>query len=141
MKSNIAAHLKSAATNGTEDVVKFSPSAFNKALDSIGDRKLAAFLLKAEVDQLRAIGRAGTLMEAQPKGSAVNNSNSGTFIAAKALEFIDMLAGKALLGMDKMIQGTIQGVQQGQALNVPRALLRTPPPMSAWAFWCASSGL
>jgi hypothetical protein len=127
IKANIVGHLKNAATNGTEDVNKFSPAAYNKALNNIGERKLAAFFDNEEIRQLQAIGRVGTLMNAQPAGSAVNNSNSGALLIGRAMTALDSVAGKLPLGLDNMIQGTMRGVQQGQALNVPRSLLLDAP--------------
>jgi hypothetical protein len=123
----IAQHLKGAATNNTDDVVKFSSSAFSKALDNIGERKLAVFFSPQEIAQLQAIKRAGTLMQAQPVGTAVNNSNSGALVVAKTLDFLDRVAGKLPLGADTMIQGMVRGVQQGNALNAPRALVMPRP--------------
>ena len=126
IKANIASALKSAATNGTDDVVKFSPASYNKALRDIGERKLSAFFEPQEVMQLQAIGRAGTLMTAQPVGSAVNNSNTGALLIGRTLDVLDRIAGKLPLGLDNTIQGTLRGLQQGQALSVPQALRIQP---------------
>lgn len=122
VKQYIAAHLKSAATSGTEDITKFSSSAFARALDSIGERKLSAFFTPEEIAQLDSVKKAATLMQAQPVGTAVNNSNSGVFLAAKTLEILDAVSGKLPLGLDSMIQGTVRGVQQRQVMNTPAAL-------------------
>lgn len=127
IKASIADHLKSAATNGTDDVVKWSSAAYNKALNNIGDRKLSAFFAPEEIAQLRAIGRVGTYMQAQPAGSAVNNSNSGALMLGRGL---DWLTDKAPLGIDKVLQGVIRGQQQGAALNVPGALRAPQLPQS-----------
>src|SRR5689334_22385928 len=123
VKDTLVAQLRSAATNGTEDVTKFSPAAYNKALNNIGERKLAAFFEPEEINRLQAVGRVGTLMEAQPKGSAVNNSNTGAMMTAKAMDLLDVIAGRIPFGGDKLIQGTLRGVQQAKALNVPKSLL------------------
>lgn len=122
VKGNIVDHLKKAATNGTEDITKFSPASYNKALSNIGERKLAAFFEPEEIRQMQAVGRAGTLMTAQPAGTAVNNSNSGAMVMAKALDMLDAVAGRLPLGVDTTIQGTLRGFQQGRALNAPGAL-------------------
>lgn len=122
VKTNIVAHLKAAATNNTDDIAKFSPASYNRALNNIGDRKLASFFGPGEIAQLRAIGRVGTLMKAQPDGSAVNNSNSGALLLGRALTAMDSLAGKLPLGLDTTIQGVLRGQQQSSALNVPAAL-------------------
>jgi hypothetical protein len=65
-------------------------------------------------------------MVAQPAGTAVNNSNSGALVAAKALDMLDAVAGKLPLGFDTTIQGIIRGTQQRQALNVSPGLLSMP---------------
>lgn len=128
VKANIAAQLKSAATNGTDDVAKFSSAAYNRMLNNIGDRKLSAFFAPEEIAQLRAIGRVGTLMQAQPAGTAVNNSNTGALMLGRAMTALDGLSGKLPLGLDTMVQGVLRGQQQGSALNVPAALRALPPP-------------
>lgn len=122
-RQSIVAHLKSAATNGTDDVVKFSSAAYNHALNNIGERKLAAFFSPEQIAELRSVGRAATLMQAQPTGSAVNNSNSGALLLGRGLDMLDTVVGKMPLGIDNMLQGTIRGVQQRNALNVPQALI------------------
>lgn len=127
VKTNIVGHLKSAATNGTEDVTKFSPAAYNKALNNIGERKLAAFFSPEEIRQLQAVGRVGTMMTAQPAGAAVNNSNSGAMLVGRGLSMLDSIAGKLPAGLDTTINGILRGTQQSQALNVPRSLLQLPP--------------
>jgi hypothetical protein len=130
VQANIAAHLKSAATNGTEDVTKFSPVAYNRALNNIGDRKLSAFFEPEQIAQLRAVGRVGTLMTSQPAGAAVNNSNSGALLLGRGLDILDRIAGRLPLGGDTLIQGTLRGIQQGQALNVPRSILASQPRLT-----------
>ena len=129
VKNNIVGHLKSAATNGTEDVTKFSPAAYNKALNNIGERKLAAFFSPEEIRRLQSVGRVGTMMTAQPAGSAVNNSNSGALLIGRGLSMLDSIAGKLPAGLDTTINGILRGTQQSQALNVPRSLLQLPPPV------------
>lgn len=119
----IVAHLKSAATNGTDDVVKFSSAAYTKALNNIGVRKLAAFFSPEQIAELRSVGRVGTLMQAQPVGSAVNNSNSGALLLGRGLDALDRVSGRLPLGLDNLIQGTVRGVQQTNALSVPGALV------------------
>lgn len=87
IKNAIVAHLKDKAVNGaTDEVGKFSQSAYNKALNAIGDGKLALFFAPDEIEQLRAVGRAASYMQNQPVGSAVNNSNSGAMMVGKAYD-------------------------------------------------------
>lgn len=128
-KQHIVSHLKSAATNGTEDVTKFSPAAYNKALGQIGERKLAAFFEPAEIQQLQAVGRVGTLMTAQPAGTAVNNSNSGALLLGRGLDMLGSVAGRLPLGLNTTIEGVLRGTQQAQAIRVQPSLLLPGPPL------------
>jgi hypothetical protein len=129
VKQNIVSHLRNAATNGTEDVTKFSPAAYNKALNAIGERKLELFFNAEELRRLQAVGRVGTLMTAQPTGAAVNNSNSGALLLGRGLDMLDSVAGRLPLGLDTTIQGVLRGTQQGRALSVPRSLLMPEEPV------------
>lgn len=77
LKQNVVGFLKNKALSGNADEVgNFSASAFNKALNEIGDMKLRLFFNKEEIAQLKAIGRVASYETAQPRGSAVNNSNT-----------------------------------------------------------------
>lgn len=127
VKSHIAAHLRAAATSGTEDVTKWSSHAYNKALNAIGERKLGVFFSPDEVRQLQAIGRVGTLMQAQPAGTAVNNSNSAAMLLGR---LTDRLTDRVPM-LTPLLQGSIRGVQQGAALNVPAALRALPQAQQA----------
>jgi len=83
-KNAIVAHLKDKALSSASDEIgKFSQAAYNKALKSIGDRKLSLFFDAQEIEQLKSVGRAASYMTNQPVGSAVNNSNSGALGVAK----------------------------------------------------------
>ena len=96
VKTAILSHLKDKALNGAADEVgKFSQSAYNKALNQIGDRKLALFFTPEEVNQLRTVGRVASYMQNQPVGSAVNNSNSGALLLGRG---IDALNGIPVIG-------------------------------------------
>jgi hypothetical protein len=131
LRANVVAHLRSAATNATEDITKFSPASYNKALNAIGERKLQAFFSQEEIATLRDVGRVGTYMTAQPAGSAVNNSNTGALLLGRGMELLDTIAGRLPFGINDTVQGTLRGVQQGRALSVPGSLLapRKPVPL------------
>lgn len=133
VRGQITAFLKEKALGGAveEQAANFSPAAYNRALSMIGDRKLAAFFGPEEVEQLKAIGRVGAYMKAQPAGSAVNNSNSGALVMGRGLDLMDRISGKIPLGIGNVIQGTISGVQQGAAQRVIPALVRPSLPMQA----------
>lgn len=123
IKEAILADLKGKALNGAADEVgKFSQSAFNKALNALGERKLALLFTPEELQALRANARAASYMQFQPAGSAVNNSNSGALLLGRGLDFLDKvpfvgpMAGPAL----KNIQISI-GNRQAQ--NIAPGLL------------------
>jgi hypothetical protein len=121
VKTAILAHLKDKALNGQADEVgKFSQSAFNKALNQIGDRKLALYFSPEEVNQIKTIGRVASYMQNQPVGSAVNNSNSGALLLGKGLDVLNKLpvvgplAGPALQNINiSMQQRAAQNVLPG----------------------------
>lgn len=123
MKDAIVAHLKDKALNGSADEVgKFSQSAYNKALSAIGDRKLEVFFSPEELSQLRAVGRVSSYIQAQPMGSAVNNSNSGALLLGRGM---DLLNKTPFLGpmVSPALKNINVSVGQRQAQNVLPGLL------------------
>jgi hypothetical protein len=133
VKNAILAHLKEKALNGDADEVgKFSQSAYNKALNQIGDRKLSLFFSPEELQQVRMLGRVASYMQNQPVGSAVNNSNSGALLLGKGIDVLNKIpvlgpmAGPAL-------QNINVSLQQRAAQNVLPGLLAAQPrqPMSS----------
>lgn len=130
VREQIAAHLKAKALNGAADEVgNLSQSAYNKSLNAIGDEKLAMFFTRPEVDQLRAIGRVASYEQVQPRGSAVNNSNSAAAIG----NIFDRLASSSLLSkvpfgksLQEPIQNIAVGFKSSAAMNVPKALAGNP---------------
>lgn len=133
IKNALLAHLKEKALNGDSDEVgKFSQSAYNKALNQIGERKLALFFSPEEVNQLRTVGRVASYMQNQPVGSAVNNSNSGALLLGKGIDLLNKLpGGQAFLGQP--LQNINVSIQQRAAQNVLPGLLATQPrqPMAS----------
>lgn len=122
IKQHLVSHLRSAATGQAGDINKFRSESFNNALNKIGERKLAVFFSPEEIQQLKAVGNVANYASAQPAGTAVNNSNSGALMAAKAMDMLDAIAGKLPLGLDTMIQGTVRGVRQRQVMNAGNAI-------------------
>ena len=133
IKNAILAHLKDKALGGYADEVgKFSQSAYNKALNQIGDRKLSLFFLPEELNQLRTVGRVASYMQNQPVGSAVNNSNSGALLLGKGIDLLNKLpGGQTFLGQP--LQNINVSIQQRAAQNVLPGLLATQPrqPMAS----------
>ncbi|OUM01744.1 hypothetical protein [Variovorax sp. JS1663] len=130
VKEAIVSHLKDRALNGaTDEVGRFSQSAYNKALDAIGDRKLQLFFSPEEITQLHRVGRVSSLMQVQPVGSAVNNSNSGALLLGRG---IDMLGKVPFLGplTAPAAQNINITLQQRAAQNVGPGLLRPVPAPS-----------
>lgn len=107
-RTGVMTWLQKQATNGTGDAAKFSQSGFNKALESIGDRKLDLIFAgdKATLEQLRALGRVGTYVQSPPIASGVNYSNSGTTM---------------LDAMDKMTRLPVIGAISGKPSDLIRA--------------------
>lgn len=127
IRDAILAHLKDKALNGAADEVgKFSQSAYNKAIKDLGDQKLALFFSPEEIAKLQALGRVSSYAQVQPVGSAVNNSNSGALLVGRTLDAMQAVSGKLPLGLDTTINGVLRGVQQRQAMNVPKSLLAEP---------------
>ena len=127
VKTAILSHLKDKALNGAADGVgKFSQSAYNKALNQIGDRKLALFFTPEEVNQLRTVGRVASYMQNQPVGSAVNNSNSGALLLGKGIDLLNKIpGGQTFLGQP--LQNINVSIQQRAAQNVAPGLLAAQP--------------
>lgn len=127
LRQNVLRHLRNAATNNTDDIAKFSNAAYRRALRDIGDEKLLALFSPDEVLNLRNIGEAAKLMQAQPAGSAVNNSNSGALMLGRGLDMLDRAAGYVPFGGRDIIRGHIQGAQQTQVLTPSNALVNALP--------------
>lgn len=129
-KNAILAHLKERALNGAADEVgKFSQSAFNKALREIGERKLAVFFTPEEIARLNATGRVASYLQAQPVGSAVNNSNSGALLAGRGYDFLRGVAGKIPFGQAAVVDPLRNidiAISQRQAQNFAPGLLSDP---------------
>lgn len=130
VKTQITSYLKSQALNGAADEVgNFSQSAYNKALRSIGDRKLSMFFSPDEIALLKANGRVASYEQFQPRGSAVNNSNtSGAFVG-----FLDRVSNSPLLSkipfgnqLALPAERISVGIQAKQAMDIPRGLLGNP---------------
>lgn len=125
VRGQMLGFLKGRALNGAADEVgNFSQSAYNKALQSIGERKLRLFFDKSEIEQIKAIGRVASYEQVQPRGSAVNNSNTAG--AAMATIF-DKLASSPLVGkipMAPQIAGNVSAsLTARRALNAPSAVV------------------
>ena len=134
VRSGIVQHLKDAAIGKGNDAqtANFSGRQWLSALSEIGDQKMRAFFSPAEVEQLKAIGRVGATETFQPRGSAVNNSNTAAGMAgllqglSKNLgPLINKIPGGQSLVSPAMDNLTLSFTERGLT-NVPRGLM-TPP--------------
>ena len=128
MRQYLVRYLKDAATGSTDDITKFSNSSYRAALRNIGDEKLGVFFSPEEVQHLRDLGDAAKLMQSQPAGAAVNNSNSGAMLIGKGLDMLSGATSKLPLGLKDTISGTVQGLQQTRALTPRNALVLAAEP-------------
>ena len=106
---------------------QFNQASFNKALDAIGNEKLRLFFTPEQVQQLRAVGRVASYEQAQPKGTAVNNSNT----AGAVFGLLERIANAPVLNripfgraaIQEPLQNIVLGVGANKAANVPGSLL------------------
>lgn len=131
IRSAIVQHLKdSAIGKGNQSATgNFSGRGWASALDGIGDRKMRLFFDADEVETLKAMGRTGTAEVFQPRGSAVNNSNTAAGVAGLLQglsRFVQPAAAKIPLGNEILANPlnniTLSMMERG-AGNVPNALL------------------
>lgn len=123
----VLGYLRDKALNDASDEVgKFSSSAFNRALQRIGDQKLGAIFEPEQLAQLRSLGRASSYAQAQPVGSAVNNSNSGALVLGRGADMLGSLAkripGGQMLLADPLFNINV-ALSQRQAQNIMPGLL------------------
>lgn len=130
-RDSLIAWIKNQSLSGAADETgKVSQAAMNRALNKIGDEKLSLFFTPDEVTKMRQLGRVASLMQVQPIGSAVNNSNSGALLLGRGLDFLSM-AAKKIPGGQAFVADPIQdwrlSVGQRAAQNVGPALIARPP--------------
>lgn len=135
VKGAVTNFLKTKALSGAADEVgNFSQSNYNKALTSIGERKLAMFFSPTEVAQLKAIGRVASYEQFQPVGSAVNNSNTATTLVSTLLDKVgnSALLRKVPLGAELLsnpVKSISGNVKASQAMNVPKSIVMKDPSL------------
>jgi hypothetical protein len=131
VRTSIVQHLKDASIGkgGTSQTGNFSGRGMEAALKDIGDRKLALFFEPAEVETLKAMARTGSFEVFQPRGSAVNNSNTAAGAAAILSGIADRvrpIANKIPLG-ETLVSSPLDNLavwaMQRPAGNIPGGLL------------------
>ncbi|MCU7840851.1 MAG: hypothetical protein KZQ94_15915 [Candidatus Thiodiazotropha sp. (ex Troendleina suluensis)] len=112
-KQQILLYLKNKALGGaTDEVGKFSSSNFTKALNNIGLAKLSKFFTKKEIAQLKAIRAVASYETFQPRGAAINNSNTAS--AASRIAQSQTLGG---LPLGQLLQGPARFTTESRAAN------------------------
>jgi hypothetical protein len=138
-KSAILTYLKDQALNGKPDEsATFGASTYNKTLKDIGDKKLALFFTPEEIGELKRLGRVAEYTTLQPKGSAVNNSNSGALVLGAGIDVLANSVGVGFPGIatfavpfaKKQMQGTLNAAEQKKALDMGKALSTKVPGFS-----------
>jgi hypothetical protein len=127
IRNTLATYIKKQALSGANDETgKVSQSALNAALNKIGDEKLRMFFSPEEMMGLRATGRVASLMQSQPIGSAVNNSNSGALVLGRGMDMLGSVAGRIPFGQAAVadpLRNLNISISQRQAQNVVPGLL------------------
>lgn len=143
VRGSIVQHLKQAAIGkgNNAETANFSGRQWLSALEGVGDRKLGLFFDADELARLRAIGRVGSIETFQPRGAAVNNSNTAAglaSIAARTADAIGPLLGK-VPGGQALLRPAVDNIRitlaERGATDAPAGLLRAmraqqaAPPM------------
>lgn len=124
---------------------EFSGRGMEDGLKAIGTRKLELFFSPEEIANITAAVNVARYMQAQPIGSAVNNSNTAAMLAGKATDALSALTGIPGVGpivTDPLARLSI-GLQQMPLRNLSGGLVNKPPttpgrPESALALLLAS---
>ncbi len=93
--------IKGQSINGSGDAAKFSQSGLNKALETIGERKLDLIFAgdRGTLDKIRTLARVGGYSQSPPVAAGVNYSNSANTLLnamdnASRLPIIGAVMGK-----------------------------------------------
>lgn len=139
VRTSIIQHLKDASIGkgGTSQTGNFSGRNVEAALKDIGTRKLGLFFEPGEIETLRAMARTGAFEVFQPRGSAVNNSNTAAGVGALISSISDRVrpvASKIPLGefaISRPLDNIALWAMQRPTGNIPRSLLmpRPQPPL------------
>jgi hypothetical protein len=88
---------------------------------------------------LKRLGRVAEYTTLQPKGSAVNNSNSGALMLGAGIDLLANATGLSGFGIGatlaipfakKMMQGTLNAAAQKKALDMGKALENRVPGLT-----------
>ncbi|MEG2263905.1 MAG: glycoside hydrolase family 104 protein [Acinetobacter sp.] len=101
----------------------FSPAGMKRALDSLGDRRLATMFSADELKRIKDIGMAGHYLVTQPNHSYVNNSNT----SAALMNFLGGIINKpGVRVLLSPLKDVADSVQVNRALKTSIASDRSP---------------
>lgn len=125
VRGQMMSFLKDKALNGASDEIgSFSQSNFRKAIDSIGERKLKLFFSNEEIAKIKAISRVASYEQVQPRGSAVNNSNTAGTALATLFDKMATMPIMSKIPMVPQIAGNVSAsLTARNALNAPKAVV------------------
>jgi len=117
LQGQVMAYLRDQAINNApSEVAKFSQSAFKKALDRVGDRKLQVIFGDNGAKQLRTLQEVGALTQVDPIAAGVNRS----WTTPAAIDFLDRTSKMPVVGALMGKPGDLyRGYLAGQALSNP----------------------
>lgn len=107
---------------------QFSPAGMKRALDAIGDRRLATMFTPDEVKNLKDIGKAGQYLVTQPPHSYVNNSNTSAALMNYLGGIINRPGVRVLLAPVKDVADN-RAVNNALRPDLSGAPLTSSPPM------------
>lgn len=94
IKQQVIEYISNQAINSNG---QFSPAGMKRALDKLGDRRLATMFNDKEISRLKDIGMAGHYLVSQPPHSYVNNSNTAATLANHLASLINRPGVRILL--------------------------------------------
>ena len=135
VRTAIVQQIKSASIGkgATSETGNFSGRGLEGALKDLGDRKLGLFFEPAEIETLKAMARTGSYETFQPRGSAVNNSNTAAGVGSLlqgVSKFVKPVANKLPFGevaISKPLDYLTASVLTRPAVNIPQSLLMQTP--------------
>lgn len=93
---------------------QFSPAGMKRALDSIGERRLATMFNPDELGRIKDIGMAGHYLVTQPAHSNINNSNTASVLMNHLGGLINKPGVRMLLAPVKDVKDSVQA---GKMMN------------------------
>jgi hypothetical protein len=100
------------------------------AFEAITPQRMRLFFEPEEIAQIKAAINVGRHIQAQPMGSAVNNSNTAAVGLARLADVLTRASGVPVLGplVAQPLTQAVTGMQMRQMGNVGPGILAGPPP-------------